>query len=63
MWDIASKYLIAGVGLILAHLLRKAIKRIEGLSETRMKAELAFQEVSEREPEYKKLYEAWQRAR
>jgi hypothetical protein len=51
------------VGSALALLLRKAIKEIreliQALGETKMQAELAYEEVSQRVPEVKIKFEFW----
>jgi hypothetical protein len=51
--------LLSIVGSVLAWLLRKAIKEIRSLGETKMQAELAYEEVSQRVPEVKMKYEFW----
>lgn len=52
------------VGSVLAWLLRTATKEIrlmvKNLGETQVKAELAYEEVSERVPAVKMKYEFWQ---
>jgi hypothetical protein len=52
------------VGAALAWFLRTAIQEIrtlvKALGETQMKAELAYDEVSQRVPEVKMKYEFWQ---
>lgn len=47
------------IGLVLAWLLHKAISEVRALRETRMKAELAFDEVSARVPAVKEKYDFW----
>jgi hypothetical protein len=54
-------YVLSGVGLLLAELLRRAIKRFDRAGETRVKANLAFAEVVERKPEYQLIFDAWKR--
>lgn len=48
------------VGGILAKLLHKAIKRFDKYSQTMVKADLAFEEVSTRVPEYAERFKTWQ---
>ena len=47
------------VGAWLAKLLRHASKRIESIAATQVKADLAFEEVSTRIPEYKARFATW----
>jgi hypothetical protein len=51
--------LLSVVGSVLAWLLRSAIKEIRSLAETKMQAELAYDEVSQRVPEVKMKFEFW----
>jgi hypothetical protein len=52
-------WVLSLVGAILAKLLHKAIKGFRSLGETTVKADLAFEEVSERVPEIKRRYDTW----
>lgn len=55
----AGTWVLSVVGAVLAWLLRKAIKEIRSLGETQIKAELAYDEVSQRIPEVKMKFEFW----
>jgi hypothetical protein len=55
----APQFLLSGIGLILAHYLRRAIKVFESLAETRVKSNWAFGDLCERKPEYARLYKEW----
>lgn len=47
------------VGAILVKMLHKAIRMMEKRAETAVKADLAFEEVSTRVPEYLRRFETW----
>jgi hypothetical protein len=53
-------WVVSVVGTVLAWLLRRAIKEIKSLGATQIKADLAYEEVSQRVPEVKMKYEFWQ---
>jgi hypothetical protein len=56
----AAPWVVSAVGTVLSLLLRTAIKELRGLKDTKMKAELAYDEVAQRVPEVKMKYEFWQ---
>jgi hypothetical protein len=55
----AGPWVASAVGTLLAALLRTVIKELRGLKETQVKADLAYEEVSERVPTVKTRYETW----
>lgn len=56
---IFGPWAVSLVFAVLARMLHKANKGIKSLGETIVKADLAFEEISERAPEYKRRYETW----
>jgi hypothetical protein len=56
----AGPWVASAVGTVVSLLLRSLIKELRALKDTQMKAELAYDEVSQRVPEVKMKYEFWQ---
>lgn len=54
-------YVLSAVGLLLAELMRRAIKKLDRAGEGLVKANLAFAELVERKPEYQLMFDSWKR--
>lgn len=53
-----THYILAGIFAVLAFYLRKAIKKLDQQENTRVKANLCFDDLTERKPEMSKIFRA-----
>jgi hypothetical protein len=58
-----SLWIVTVVLSVLAKLLHSIRKELKGYKATEVKADLAFEEVSRREPKYREQYETWAKHR